>query len=140
MSHPPPYTFRMKNKNKVSLCSKPITCALSLTPPFHTQSLRGSEVLSQCKRPQLRQEFPEPIHVCQLPRLPFEISNLKFAIPPMILPSTILPYPPLIFLPLSFRHFRVSSQFVKFVSPPSASLHLRVLALDFPILTVTNAN
>src|SRR6267142_421855 len=77
MSHPPPYTFRMKNKNKVSLCSKPITFALSLTPPFHTESLRGSEVLSQCKRSQLIQQFPEPTHVCQLLHLLFEISNLK---------------------------------------------------------------
>src|SRR6266568_3845747 len=44
MSHPPPYTFRMKNKNKVGLGSKPNTSVVSLTPPFHPETFRGSDL------------------------------------------------------------------------------------------------
>src|SRR5262249_41636623 len=46
MSHPPPYTSRMKNKNKVSLCSESDTSAVSLTPCFSKVQLPPSRPIN----------------------------------------------------------------------------------------------
>ena len=107
MSHPPPYTFRMKNKIKVSLCSESDTFVVSLTPRF-------SEVPPQRNRSQLFQQFLALTQRApQLVPLPFEISNLKFAI----------------------LHFFAIHFFA--CSPPRP---MRSFAAIFPILTVNNGN
>ena len=109
----------------------------SLTPAFHPEYFRGSKVRQLPPGPQRFQPFPTPIpsFACALPRLhifacssfyPFEISNLKFPIPHLILPLMILPssliFLPSIFLPAPFfsalcRHSWQSVQFVSFPYP-----------------------
>jgi hypothetical protein len=114
MSHPPPYTSRMKNKNKVSLCSESDTSAVSLTHRFSPRKLSGQRgaLPTQSLSTVSFQQFPALTHwATQLVNYPFKISNRPFFI---FLPSIFLPVPPL--------------------------RPMRSFAVKFPILTVNNGN